>query len=138
MKHSVRAAIINGKKEIYMVQYRDRVPKASGKWVLPGHILDSADDDHELQLTAELKDAFGDDHVDNMEIQGEVLETLDHDRTDHFYLVVFYGDEIDIQDEEEISQGKWFDQEDLQKLSSQGKLLFGFEGEVLSRALEFV
>lgn len=123
MRETVRAVIVNSKKQVFLVQHRELDPINLGKWATPGGGLEYNDSSHIDGLKRELREEFGSDALQHL-IFGPLLRVSRLvDRVDYFYGVHFGGESLIPQAQDEILETGWFKLEEAGYLNT----FFGFE-----------
>jgi 8-oxo-dGTP pyrophosphatase MutT (NUDIX family) len=130
MRQTVRAILLNRNNYLLLVQHKERDPKSAGKWATIGGGIDEGES-HEISLKREIEEEFGRSAGNNIQIGSKLRESRRPDRTDHFYVVWFDGDDLDPIVPDEILAHRWFKIEEIEGL----QLFFGFEKELYSLAM---
>ena len=136
MKEAVRALIVNGKSQLYMVVHHYFDPRNHGKWSTVGGRVESGDVSEIACLRREFTEEFGEavDHQIKILDKVAMLDWKDEFNTGntvrhHFYHVEFFGDQLVPAQPEEIVEGRFLTMEEIQSLKAEGKLFFGCEDE---------
>ena len=132
MRETVRALVVNNKKEIFFVQHNEQDPKNLGKWSTIGGGLDSGETYIEC-LFREIEEEFGYVSAQNIKIGTKLLKNEYYGRIDHFYAAFYKGKNLIPIVTEEIISSQWFTHEEVLKLNT----FFGFEKKLAKEALKY-
>lgn len=133
-KTTVRAVVVNDKREFYFVQHNEHNPADLGKWATIGGELENFDQDLQACLTREIAEEFGSNTAQEILVLCKLFTYEQSSRIDHFFLAKYSGVDLKPVEGHEILNAQWFPWHEIKSLS----FFFGIEPDLCNKALRFI